>query len=252
MSCFDLTDKVALITGASSGIGAQQARALSAAGAKVLLLGRRQEKLEVLQAEIVSQGGETAIIRTDLSDFSSLDETVSRCLAPWQRVDILCNTAGVNLRHHADEVTPEAWDTTLDLNLKIPFFLAQKLVPQMVSRGWGKVINVASLQSERAFSNGLAYGASKGGIMQLTRAMAEAWSASGISCNAIAPGFFPTELTDAVFSQANLSNKLAEQTAVGRNGKLSDLDGVCVFLASHGSDYITGQTIYIDGGFTAK
>jgi len=122
----------------------------------------------------------------------------------------------------------------------------------MAERGWGKIINVASLQSQRAFSNGIAYGASKGGVMQLTRAMAEAWSAKGISCNAIAPGFFPTQLTESVFEQNELSNKLAEQTAIGRNGKLTDLNGLCVFLASHGSDYITGQTIYIDGGFTAK
>ena len=122
----------------------------------------------------------------------------------------------------------------------------------MRKRGWGKIINVASLQSERAFANGIAYGASKGGVSQLTRAMAEAWSADGIGCNAIAPGFFPTELTQAVFDEPELSAQLAKQTAVGRNGELSDLDGVSVFLASHASDYITGQVIYSDGGFTAK
>ena len=252
MNPFDLRGKVALITGASSGIGAQQARALAAAGAYVVLLGRRQEALTALQIELADMGALGATVCADLTDISSLDQTVSQCLEPWKRIDILCNTAGVNLRQHADQVTPQSWDTTLDLNLKMPFFLAQKLVPDMASRGWGKIINVASLQSERAFSNGIAYGASKGGILQLTRAMAEAWSSQGISCNAIAPGFFPTELTESVFAQADLSNKLAQQTAVGRNGKLSDLDGLCVFLASHASDYITGQTIYIDGGFTAK
>lgn len=252
MNPFDLRGKVALITGASSGIGAQQARALATAGAYVVLLGRRQEALTALQLELADIGALGATVCADLADISSLDQTVSQCLEPWKRIDILCNTAGVNLRQHADQVTPESWDTTLDLNLKMPFFLAQKLVPDMASRGWGKIINVASLQSERAFSNGIAYGASKGGILQLTRAMAEAWSSQGISCNAIAPGFFPTELTESVFAQADLSNKLAEQTAIGRNGKLSDLDGLCVFLASHASDYITGQTIYIDGGFTAK
>ncbi len=252
MNPFDLRGKVALITGASSGIGAQQARALAAAGAYVVLLGRRQEALTALQLELADMGALGATVCADLTDISSLDQTVSQCLEPWKRIDILCNTAGVNLRQHADQVTPQSWDTTLDLNLKMPFFLAQKLVPDMASRGWGKIINVASLQSERAFSNGIAYGASKGGVLQLTRAMAEAWSSQGISCNAIAPGFFPTELTESVFAQADLSNKLAQQTAVGRNGKLSDLDGLCVFLASHASDYITGQTIYIDGGFTAK
>jgi len=252
MNCFDLTGKVALITGASSGIGAQQARALSEAGAFVVLLARREQPLSELQLEIFELGGQAATVCADLSDISHLDQIVDQCLQPWQRIDILCNTAGVNLREHADQVTEQSWDNTIDLNLKIPFFLAQKLVPQMAERGWGKIINVASLQSQRAFSNGIAYGASKGGVMQLTRAMAEAWSAKGISCNAIAPGFFPTQLTKSVFEQSELSNKLAEQTAIGRNGKLSDLNGLCVFLASHGSDYITGQTIYIDGGFTAK
>jgi NAD(P)-dependent dehydrogenase (short-subunit alcohol dehydrogenase family) len=252
MNCFDLSGKIALITGASSGIGAQQARALSAAGAYVVLLGRRQQALSELQLEINDLGGQGVTVCADLTDISNLDQIVDQCLKPWQRIDILCNTAGINLREHADQVTPKSWDSTVDLNLKIPFFLAQKLVPQMAERGWGKIINVASLQSERAFSNGIAYGASKGGVMQLTRAMAEAWSAKGIGCNAIAPGFFPTQLTQSVFEQSELSNKLAEQTAIGRNGKLTDLNGLCVFLASHGSDYITGQTIYIDGGFTAK
>jgi len=252
MNCFDLTGKVALITGASSGIGAQQARALSEAGAYVVLLARREQALSELQLEISELGGQAATVCADLADISHLDQIVAQCLKPWKRIDILCNTAGVNLREHADHVTAQSWDNTVDLNLKMPFFLAQKLVPQMAERGWGKIINVASLQSQRAFSNGIAYGASKGGVMQLTRAMAEAWSAKGISCNAIAPGFFPTQLTESVFEQSELSNKLAEQTAIGRNGKMTDLNGLCVFLASHGSDYITGQTIYIDGGFTAK
>ena len=252
MKLFDLSGKVALITGASSGIGAQQAMALSAAGASVVLLGRRQLKLDALKLQIEAHGGQASTVVADLSDMSILDEIVSSCLQPYLRIDILCNTAGINMRQHADQLTVQSWDETLQLNLKVPFFLAQKLVPQMISRKWGKIINVASLQSQRAFSNGIAYGASKGGIVQLTRAMAEAWSSRGVSCNAIAPGFFPTELTQAVFEQADLSTQLSQQTAIGRNGELQDLDGICVFLASHGSDYITGQTIYIDGGFTAK
>jgi len=252
LKLFDLSGKVALITGASSGIGAQQARALSHAGARLVLLGRRELKLQQLCTEITASGGQATFLAADLTDLSQLDEIVNMALHPWQKIDILCNTAGVNLRQHADQISLQNWDDTLDLNLKIPFFLAQKLVPQMRERGWGKIINVASLQSTRAFSHGLAYGASKGGVVQLTRAMAEAWSAQGIGCNAIAPGFFPTELTQSVFEQSQLSQTLSAQTAIGRNGELADLDGLCVFLASHGSDYITGQTIYIDGGFTAK
>jgi NAD(P)-dependent dehydrogenase (short-subunit alcohol dehydrogenase family) len=247
-----LSGKVALITGATSGIGAQQARALSSAGASVVLVGRREDRLKELAEEIRDSGGEADYLGADLSDESHWQLVVDASLSFFGRVDILCNTAGVNLRQHADDVTPESWDLTLGLNLKVPFFLAQKLIPNMRERGWGKIINVASLQSERAFANGIAYGASKGGITQLTRAMAEAWSKDGVSCNAIAPGFFPTELTAPVFDNDEASSKFANQTAIGRNGELSDLDGICVFLSSHASDYITGQTIYIDGGFTAK
>jgi NAD(P)-dependent dehydrogenase (short-subunit alcohol dehydrogenase family) len=164
----------------------------------------------------------------------------------------LINAAGVNFRQPADDITLESWDMTLKLNLAVPFFLARCLVPEMKKSGWGRVINIASLQSNRAFENGLAYGASKGGISQLTRAMAETWSRHGISCNAIAPGFFPTELTAPVYEHPELLDKLAAQTAIGRNGVLSDLDGITVFLASPASDYITGQIIHLDGGFTAK
>ncbi|MDJ0611138.1 MAG: SDR family oxidoreductase, partial [Kiloniellales bacterium] len=141
---------------------------------------------------------------------------------------------------------------TLAINLSTPFFLARALVDGMRAKGWGRVVNMASLQSSRAFANGMAYGASKGGVAQLTRAMAEAWSAAGLTCNAIAPGFFPTALTAPVFDDAERVAALAGQTAIGRNGRLEDLHGTAVFLASPASDYVTGQIIYVDGGFTAK
>ncbi|MDJ0834247.1 MAG: SDR family oxidoreductase, partial [Gammaproteobacteria bacterium] len=160
--------------------------------------------------------------------------------------------AGVNLRQPAEEITLDSWDQTLNLNLATPFFLARELVDGMRSRGWGRVINIASLQSVRAFANSVPYGASKGGIAQLTRAMAEAWSKYGIACNAIAPGFFPTQLTAPVYEQPEKLEQLAAQTAIGRNGELADLDGITIFLASPASDYITGQVIHVDGGFTAK
>ena len=171
---------------------------------------------------------------------------------PFGHPEILVNAAGINLRESPEMVTPESWDHTLALNLSTPFFLARALVPAMRDNGRGRIINIASLQSERAFPNSMPYGASKGGIAQLTRAMAEAWSGDGILCNAIAPGFFSTQLTAAVFDDAEAVERNARQTAIGRNGRLEDLHGVAIFLAAPASDYITGQVIYVDGGFTAK
>ena len=249
---FDLTDKVALVTGATSGIGGQQAVVLAKAGAKVVALGRRTERLEEAVSAIVKAGGQAKALSADLSSVETVEEVAYQASSQFGAIDILCNTAGVNLRQHADDITVDSWRQTLDLNLAIPFFLTQQLIPEMKKKGWGRVINIASLQSTRAFSNGLAYGASKGGITQLTRAMAEAWSNDGVNCNAIAPGFFPTELTASVFEDKTTAHQLAASTAIGRNGELKDLDGITVFLASNASDYITGQTIAVDGGFTAK
>ena len=188
----------------------------------------------------------------DLTQRSGLPQVATAVSAPFGPPDILVNAAGINTRQSADEVTPQGWDTTLDLNLAAPFFLAQALVPAMKERRWGRIINFASLQSRRAFPGGLAYGASKGGVEQLTRAMAEAWSAFGITANALAPGFFPTELTGPVFSDPELAGRNAAQTCIGRNGELSDLDGPLLFFCSEASAYVTGQTLFVDGGFTAK
>lgn len=245
---FSLEGKVAVVTGATSGIGRRQAYALSAAGATVIAVGRSADQLEAVIQELPN----LAIpVQADLLG-ADLNNLLTDAIDTTGPVDVLCNTAGVNLRQSAEEITRESWDQTIALNLTIPFFLARELVPAMQQRGYGKIINIASLQSERAFVNSMAYGASKGGVAQLTRAMAEAWSARGIGCNAIAPGFFPTALTAPVFENNDIAIRNAAQTAIGRNGELSDLDGLTVFLASTASDYITGQVIYLDGGFTAK
>ena len=167
-------------------------------------------------------------------------------------IDGVVNAAGLNLREDIDTVSIESWDATLNLNLSVPFFFTREFVPEMRSNNYGRVINIASLQSTRAFPNGLPYGASKGGITQLTRAMAEAWSRFGICCNALAPGFFPTELTEPVFSDPDTSARAAQQTAIGRNGELEDLAGATLFFASPASAYITGQILAVDGGYTAK
>ncbi|RDE18248.1 SDR family NAD(P)-dependent oxidoreductase [Motiliproteus coralliicola] len=252
LNAFSLAGRVALVSGASSGIGRAVAQALAAAGAQVLVVARRAEALQQTVALIEQQGGQAAALVADLSDFDGLAELVARAGEPFGAPDILVNAAGLNLRQRVDEISPQSWDQTLDINLKVPFFLARAMVPAMKAKGWGRVINIASLQSQRAFANSLPYGASKGGVAQMTRAMAEAWSAEGIGCNAIAPGFFPTELTAPVFEDSDRSQQLADQTAIGRNGQLSDLDGPLIFLCSRASDYVTGQVLFVDGGFTAK
>jgi len=249
---FDLSGRVAVVTGASSGIGRAMAGALSDAGASVVLVARRDEELEAAAAEIRERGCEAAAVTGDLSIREDIPGIAKRCRRSLDSVDIVVNAAGVNLRQPVDEITLESWDRTIDLNLAAPFFFTREFIVEMRAREFGRVLNIASLQSSRAFANGLAYGASKGGVCQLTRAMAEAWSRDGIMCNAIAPGFFPTALTEPLFADTAAASRLAEQTAVGRNGRLEDLCGVTVFFASAASNYITGQTLYLDGGFTAK
>jgi NAD(P)-dependent dehydrogenase (short-subunit alcohol dehydrogenase family) len=165
--------------------------------------------------------------------------------------DIVVNAAGVNPRVPIDAVSAGDWDRTLDINLTAPFLLAQAFAPAMVARGWGRILNIASLQSVRALPDGAPYGASKGGIMQLTRAMAQAWSRHGVTCNAIAPGFFPTELTAPVFADPARAKEMAARTMSGRNGELDDLRGATIFFASRASDYVTGQTLFVDGGYSA-
>ena len=244
---FSLANKTALITGGGSGIGKSIAHALSNAGANIVLVGRRDDKLT---GALENRAGK--IFPVDLMRSCAPDKIAKFCSRQDLSPDILVNAAGVNPRQSADEISPEVWQSTLHLNLSVPFLLAQKLVGHMRQNKWGRIINIASLQSQRAFSDGIAYGAAKGGIAQLTRAMAEAWSKHGINANALGPGFFPTDLTAAVFSDAELTTLHAQRTAIGRNGELDDLAGPAVFLASDASAYVTGQILYVDGGYTAK
>ncbi len=245
-SLFSLEGRVAVVTGASSGIGRHMAGVLAGAGAQVVVVARRKDRLESLEKD-----GQVAAYQIDLAAVDEYDELASELAAPFGDPDILVNAAGVNFREPADGITPESWDSTLHLNLSVPFFLARALVPGMLQKAGGNIINIASLQSFRAFTNGMAYGASKGGVAQLTRAMAQAWSKDGIVANAIAPGFFPTELTLAVFGDDTLSQHHAAATAVGRNGAMTDLDGTTVYLASRGAAYVTGQVVAVDGGYLA-
>jgi NAD(P)-dependent dehydrogenase (short-subunit alcohol dehydrogenase family) len=181
-----------------------------------------------------------------------LGDLAKAAAKPFGAIDIVVHAAGLNHRQHADDITDAAWDEQIEVMLSAPFFLSRHLVAGMRAKRWGRILNIASLQSYRAFTNGTAYGAAKGGVIQLTRHMAESWSAHGINCNAIAPGFFPTPLTTPIYADKERVAMLAKQTAIGRNGELADLQGAAVFLCSPASDYITGQTLPVDGGFTAK
>ena len=246
---FDLTGHVACVTGASSGLGRHAASVLAAAGAQVIGVARRDAALMDWQAET---GDNAAYVVADVADRDAIDQLADAVSAPFGAPDIIVHAAGVNTRQAADDVTPEGWDKTLALNLSAPFFLSQALVPAMKGRGWGRIVNFASLQTSRAFPGGIAYGTSKAGIGQLTRAMAEAWSPHGITANAIGPGFFPTELTQAVFTDPDRADRNAAQTCIGRNGSMEDMDGPLLFLCSDASRYVTGQILMVDGGFTAK
>jgi len=250
-SLFSLAGRVALVTGASSGIGRAIAQAMAEAGASIVLVARREAELAAAREAITSAGGRAGALPCDLSDRSAIAACASSAPRFFGAPDIVVNSAGVNIRKPMLELTSDDWDTTLRLNLDAPFFLSQRLVPAMIERGWGRIINVASLQSVRAFANSGAYGASKGGLVQLTRAQAEAWSGRGVNANAIAPGFFATPLTAAVASDPQQWKANAARTFIGRNGELSDLAGTAIYLASRASDYVTGQTIFVDGGFSA-
>jgi NAD(P)-dependent dehydrogenase (short-subunit alcohol dehydrogenase family) len=249
---FDLSGRRAVVTGGNSGIGEAMAHALGLAGAQVLLVARRQAQLDGAADRLRADGVEVSTLAANLADAAAARQAALAAEAALGGVDILVNAAGVNLRQPFAEVTPESWETQIGLHLAAPFFITQALAPGMKERRWGRVINIASLQSCRAFANSAPYGAGKGGVVQLTRAIALDWSPHGITCNAIGPGFFPTALTAAVFDNAELAGRNAAQTCIGRNGKLTDLYGVTVFLASEDSSYITGQTLMVDGGFTAR
>lgn len=249
---FSLEGRVAVVTGASSGLGRAIAGFLAEAGAGLVLVARRETELSQAAADIEARGRRAAAVPADLSNLDEIEALAARLAAPFGAPVILVNAAGVNLREPAEAITRESWSQTLDLNLAAPFFLARALVPGMRAAGYGRILNLASLQSRRAFPDSVAYGASKGGVVQLTRAMAEAWSRHGITANAIAPGFFPTELTAPVFADPERAAWAARSTAIGRTGELSDLAAAAVFLTAPASAYVTGQTLYVDGGFSAR
>jgi NAD(P)-dependent dehydrogenase (short-subunit alcohol dehydrogenase family) len=248
---FSLDGRVAVVTGGSSGIGRSIARALAGAGASVVLVARGAQALEDTAGWLRAEGGQAAWVSADLGDRARLERGAEEAAAAFGEPDILVNCAGINLRPPLGTLTIAEWDQTMAVNLTAPFLLGQRFGPVMAERGWGRIINVASQQAARAFGNSGGYGASKGGLVSLTRSQSEAWAAHGVCCNALSPGFVITPLTREVASDPGRSAALAARTMIGRNGESEDFQGIAVFLASRASDYVTGQLIFVDGGFSA-
>jgi gluconate 5-dehydrogenase len=248
---FGLSGRTAVVTGGSSGIGRAMAVALGRAGARIVLVARNEKTLAETVAELTGHGAEAAAVSVDLADRAALTVATSTIISRYGAPDVLINAAAVNRRPPMPELTENDWDVTLAANLTAPFLLGQAFAPRMAERGWGRIVNVASQQAFRAYGNSGAYGVSKAGLVALTRSQAEAWSASGVCCNAIAPGVVHTPLTEPVFADASKVAAHAARTMIGRNGVPTDFAGCAVFLASDASAAMTGQTLYVDGGYSA-
>ncbi|HLQ56657.1 MAG TPA: SDR family oxidoreductase [Streptosporangiaceae bacterium] len=248
---FALDGRVALVTGGSSGIGQAIGGALAGAGARVVLMARNADALARAQTGVRAARGTAGWVSADLGDRAELARACEQSAEVFGEPDILVNAAAINLRPPMDALTAAEWDQTIAVNLTAPFLLGQRFGPVMAARGWGRIINITSQQAIRAFGNSGAYGASKGGLASLTRSQSEAWAPRGVCCNAISPGFVATPLTREAASDPVRSAALAARTMIGRNGRPGDFEGVAVFLASRASDYVTGQVISVDGGFSA-
>jgi NAD(P)-dependent dehydrogenase (short-subunit alcohol dehydrogenase family) len=248
---FGLRGRTAVVTGGSSGIGRAMAIALARAGARILLVARRPAPMAEVVAELAEFGAEGHAIAADLADRAAVAQVIDKVLAEYGEPDVLVNSAGINRRPPMDELTEDDWDVTLSANLTAPFLLGQAFGPRMAARGWGRIINVVSQQAFRAYGNSGAYGAAKAGLVGLTRSQAEAWSRNGVCCNAIAPGVVHTPLTEAVFADRDKVAGHAARTMIGRNGVPEDFGACAVFLASDAAVAVTGQTLFVDGGYSA-
>jgi NAD(P)-dependent dehydrogenase (short-subunit alcohol dehydrogenase family) len=247
---FSLDGLVAVVTGGSSGIGRAIAGALARAGASVVAVARAKDRLAATVDDLTAAGCRAAYVSADLGSRSGALTAADQSADVFGEPDILVNCAGVNLRPPMGELDEQIWDTTMAVNLEAPFLLGQRFGPGMAERGFGRLIHVSSQQAHRAFVQSGAYGVSKGGLESLSRSQAEAWSSRGVTSNTLVPGFVMTPLNARISSDPVRVAELAARTMIGRNGLAEDFAGPAVFLASRAAAYITGQSIFVDGGLS--
>lgn len=246
---FSLRGRIALVTGASGGIGQALSAGLAMAGATVALNGRSIEKLELTRQQILAEGGAAESFPADLSDHDAVAPLAAAVLERFGRVDILVNCAGANQRMPILDVTPDVYDRIMATNLRSVFFLSQAIAPGMRQHGGGKIINIGSLTSSIALSDVSVYGMTKSAVAQLTKTMAVEWAQYNIQVNCLCPGFILTDLTRPLWEHQTRSAWMLERLPTRRPGKPEDLVGLAIYLASAASDYTTGQSFYVDGGF---
>ena len=252
MTAFDLTGKTAIVTGASRGLGLTFARALAGAGADVAITSRTASSLDVPAGEIRALGRRAVPLVLDVRDLASIERMVAAAHEALGRIDILVNNAGCNIRKPALDVTWDDWNTILDTNLRGPFFVAQAVARHMIPRRYGRIINIGSVTSVAGYAGLGPYGASRGGIKQLTMSLADDWGPHGITVNCLAPGWFKTKQNQVMYEDKAWVDYLVDRIPLKRPGAYEDLEGAVVFLASDASAYITGQTLLVDGGITTN
>ncbi|MCG8478920.1 MAG: glucose 1-dehydrogenase [Spirochaetales bacterium] len=247
---YDLHGKVAVVTGASRGLGRYFSRALAAAGAEVVVTSRSEERLEEVASEIASMGRGALPLAMDVRSLESIRAMADAAFEHYGRIDILVNNAGCNIRKPALEVSWDDWNTVIETNLRGPFFVAQAIAAKMVPRHYGRIINIGSVTSVFGYAGIAPYCASRGGIKQMTMSLADEWGRDGITVNCLAPGWFRTEQTQVLYENEAWLAYIRDRIPLRRPGKPDDLDGAIVFLASDASAYITGQCLLVDGGIT--